>query len=51
MQKVLCDFEIKSDHTIAARQPELVIVNKKKEPGHCRPGRQQSNNKRKRKER
>ena len=30
MHKILCDFEIQSDHLISARQPNLVIVKKKK---------------------
>ena len=29
--KLLWDFEIQTDHLILARQPDLVIVNKKKE--------------------
>ena len=28
--KLLCDFEIQMDHLISARQPHIVIVNKKK---------------------
>ena len=30
MHKLLWDFEIQTDHLISARQPDLVIVNKKK---------------------
>ena len=30
--KLLWDFEIQIDHLISARRPDLVIVNKKKEP-------------------
>ena len=30
--ELLWDFEIQSDHLISARQPDLVIVNKKREP-------------------
>ena len=30
MYKVLWDLEIKTDHLIAARRPDLVIINKKK---------------------
>ena len=28
--KILCDFEIQTDHLISARRPDLVIVKKKK---------------------
>ena len=28
--KLLWDFEIKRDHLISARQPDLIIINKKK---------------------
>ena len=28
--KILCDFEIKTDHLISARRPDVVIINKKK---------------------
>ena len=31
-QKVLWDFEIQTDYLISARWPDLVIVNKKREP-------------------
>ena len=31
-QKLLWDFEIQTNHLISARQPDLVIVNKKIEP-------------------
>ena len=31
MHKILCDFEIQTDHLISARQPDLVIVIKKEE--------------------
>ena len=51
----LRDFVKETDHQISARQPDLVIVNKKNEnlPNSelCRPGGAQSENKRKRKER
>ena len=30
--KLLRDFELQTDHLILARQPDLVIVNKKSEP-------------------
>ena len=30
--KILWDFEIQMDHLISARWPDLVIVNKKREP-------------------
>ena len=30
MHKLLWDFEIKTDHLISFRQPDLVIVDKKK---------------------
>ena len=40
--KILWDFEIQIDHLISARQPDVVIVNKKKKTlpnnGLCRPG-------------
>ena len=29
MHKLLCDFEIQSDHLISARRPDLIIINKK----------------------
>ena len=51
MHKLLWDFEIQMDQVISARQPDLVIVNNKKEklPNKClcRPGKQESENKRK----
>ena len=51
--KILRDFEIQIDHLILARQPDLVIVNKKKENlpncGLCCPSRPQSKIKRKQK--
>ena len=28
-QKLLRDFEIQTDHLISARQPDLIIINKK----------------------
>ena len=31
MHKILWDFEIQKDHLISVRQPDLVIVNKKRE--------------------
>ena len=40
--KILCDFEMQTDHRIPDRQPHLVIINKKKmnmpTAGRCRPG-------------
>ena len=30
MNKILRNFEIQTDHLISARQPDLVIVNEKK---------------------
>ena len=30
--KILWDFEIQTDHLIPARRPDLVIINKKREP-------------------
>ena len=30
--KILWDFEVQTDHKISARQPDRVIVNKKREP-------------------
>ena len=30
--KILWDFEIQMDHLISARWPDLMIVNKKREP-------------------
>ena len=35
-QKLLWDFEIQTDHLISSRQPDLVIINKKKRT--CRIG-------------
>ena len=32
MHKILWDFEIQTDQLISARRPDLVIVNKKREP-------------------
>ena len=29
--KILCDFEIQTNHLISARQPDIEIVNKKRE--------------------
>ena len=53
--KLLWDFEIQTDHQILARQPDQVIVNKKKEnllnSGFWHPDRPHSRIKRKRKER
>ena len=53
--KILKDFEIQTDHLISARQPDLVIVNKKKENllncGLCCSGWPQGKTERKRKER
>ena len=34
--KLLWDFEIKADHLISARCPDLVIVSKKKKKRTCR---------------
>ena len=34
--KFICDFEIQTDQLISARQPDLVIVNKKKKKRTCR---------------
>ena len=31
MHKILLDFEIKMDHLISARRPDLVLINKKRE--------------------
>ena len=28
--KILCDFQIQTDHLISARRPDLMIINKKK---------------------
>ena len=28
--KILCDFEIQTDHLITVRRPDLVLINKKK---------------------
>ena len=28
--KLLCDFNIQTDHLIQARRPDLIIINKKK---------------------
>ena len=51
--KIFWDFEIQTDHLIAARRLNLVIVNKKKEhlPNSvfCRPSGPQSENQRKQK--
>ena len=56
--KILWDFEIKADHLIPARRPDLVIINqkkkkkKKREPAesrHCNPRRPESENQRQRK--
>ena len=33
--KILWDFEIQTVHLISARRPDLVIVNKKREPANC----------------
>ena len=30
--EVLSDFDIQTDHLISARRPDLLIVNKKREP-------------------
>ena len=30
--KILWDYKIQTDHLISARRPDLVIVNKKREP-------------------
>ena len=30
LHKLLCDFEIQTDHLISARRPELVIIKKKR---------------------
>ena len=54
LHKTFWDFEIKIDHVISARLPELEIVNKKRKEnlpnsGLYRPGRSQSKIKRKRK--
>ena len=52
--KIILDFEIQKEHVISARQPELVIVNKKENlpnSGLCRPGRLQVRIERKGKER
>ena len=38
--KILCDFEIQTDHLILARRPNLVIIDKKENlpnSGLCRP--------------
>ena len=53
--KVLWDFEIQTDRLISARRPDLVIANEKKNDnilnsGLCRPGRLESEIKRKREE-
>ena len=32
MHKLLCDFEIQTDHLISIRRPNLMIINKKREP-------------------
>ena len=32
--KILWDFEIKTDHLIPARRPDLVLINKKERPCH-----------------
>ena len=32
MHKILLDFDIQTDHLISARQPDQVIVSKKREP-------------------
>ena len=34
VHKILRDFEIQTDHLISARQPNLIIINKKK--GTCK---------------
>ena len=36
MYKILSDFEIQMDHLTSARQPDWVIVNKKKKKKTCR---------------
>ena len=59
MQNILCDCEMQTDHLISTRRPHLVIVKKKKKKKKddllnsklCLPGRRQSKNKRKWKER
>ena len=33
--KIMCDFEIQTDHLIPARKPYIMIINKKKK-GNCR---------------
>ena len=33
IHKLLRDFEIKTDHQILARRPDLIIINKKRELG------------------
>ena len=52
--KLLRDFEIQTVHLIPTRRLDLMIVNKKENLPNselCRPGRPQSENQRKRKER
>ena len=52
--KLFWDYELQTDHLIPARQPDLVIVNKKDNRPNselCRPSRPPSENKRKQKER
>ena len=43
--KILWDFEIKTDHLIPARRPDLVLINKKRKNvstgGFCSSSRQQ----------
>ena len=34
IHKILWDFETQTGHKISAWRPDLVIVNKKREPGH-----------------
>ena len=34
-RKILWDFEKQTDYLIAARRPDLVIVNKKKDLANC----------------
>ena len=52
MHKILLAFEIKTDHLILARRPDIVLINKKKKmnlssSGFCRFGGPQSERKRK----
>ena len=34
--KLLCDFDILSDHLISTRRPDLIIINKKKKKRNCK---------------